>query len=164
MKLLQLIDEIKVVPSSLKFFKIPINVTEDDDRVDYTVDVDDAELVTYQQLQSDLNTYSNDERVIICKGNSEEDANPKVRFILCLPKSLNSVPDEDLPGSLDIELLVVNYQGSVYMSAALIDTNLSLAKIGDLNEMITLSEYWDSSAISSQQALQYLKGLKGKNI
>ena len=160
MKLLQLFNEIKVVPNSLKFFKIPINVTEDYDRVDYTIDKADAELVTsYQQLQSDLNTYSNDERVIICKGNSEEDANPGVRFILCLPKFFNGVPYEDLPGSLNIELSVIDYQGSVYMSTALIDINLSLAKIGDLNEIIDLSEYWAQSGISPQQALQYLKGI-----
>ena len=161
MKLLQLINEIKVVPSLLKLFKIPINVTGDYVRVHYTVEVDDAELVTYQQLQSDLNTYGNDKRVIICKGNGKGDENPKVRFVVCLPKLFNSVPYEDLPGNLSIELVEVGYQGSVYMSvpAALIDTNLSLAKIRDLNEIIDLSEYWSQSAITSQQALQYLKGL-----
>ena len=163
MKLLELVNEIKVVPRTLKFLKAPFYIdVSDGEESGYDGDV---ELITYQQLVSDLNTYSKNERVVICKSDIESDKNQSVRTILCLPLGYYhlgpTLDNEDLPDGISIsgECTDFYYYGFVYIATtSTLDSDLN-SIIGDPSDVIDYSDFWGESGISPQQALQYLKGV-----
>ena len=160
MKLLQLVNEIKVVPNSLRFFKISIEMEDHGEENSFYLTNEVDQEINYQQLQSDLNTYSNHGEIIICKGDGKKNVKRRLRIILCLPTIGDAYPDSNLPSGFDREIRTLAYSGFAYVSGVFaLDAGLDSISNEDLADMIYNDDFLSESGISPQQALQYLKGI-----